>query len=185
VPQFPTESPTEITDGIVLSVLHRELEKNYGPVPQLPTASPTDVTDGHYRRNISVVISQRVGKQLWACATMTNGITDGITVEFYKRNIPSVTWWREIFLLARLSVCMSVGIFFFTDRNGDEIRITDAHDSNGFFSSEIPSVIILPTVCVPNTDGSNPSVKLYNGVVKYVIWWLVLLGFEIKTVARC
>jgi len=55
--------------------------------------------------------------------------------------------------------------FFITDRIGDEIRITDAHDSDGFVSSEIPSVIILQTVCVPYTDGINLSVKLYNGVV--------------------
>jgi hypothetical protein len=76
-----------------------------------------------------------------------------------------------IFFLALLSVCMSVGnsfglfIFFITDRHGDEIRITDAHDSDEFVSSEIPSVIISPTVCVPFTDGINPSVKLYNDVV--------------------
>jgi len=43
VPQFPTESPMEITDGIVSSVFHRELEKNYGLVPQFPTESPTEL----------------------------------------------------------------------------------------------------------------------------------------------
>jgi hypothetical protein len=58
--------------------------------------------------------------------------------------------------------------FFITDKNGDEIRITDAHDFDGFVSSEIPSVIILPTVCVPYTDGINLLVKLYNGVVDYL-----------------
>ena len=35
------QSPTAITDGIVSSVSHRELEKNYGLLPQFPTASPT------------------------------------------------------------------------------------------------------------------------------------------------
>jgi len=65
---------------------------------------------------------------------------------------------------------MSVGIFFITDRNGDGIRITDAHDSDGFISSKIPSVIMLPTVCVPYTDRINPSVKLYNGVVLYLLF---------------
>jgi len=105
------ESPTDITDitdGIVPSIFHRELEKNYGPVPQLPTESQTAITDGNHRRNSPVSISQRVGKKLRACATITDGITDGITVEFYRRNIPSVTWWQDFFL-ARLSVCMSVG----------------------------------------------------------------------------
>jgi len=86
-------------------------------VPQLPTESQTEITDGHHRRNSSVGILQRVGKQLQACATITNGITDGITVEFYRRNILSVTWWREFIFLARLSICMSiensVGIFVF------------------------------------------------------------------------
>ena len=42
VPQLPTESLTAITDGIVPSVFHRELEKNYGLVPQ----SLTEITDG-------------------------------------------------------------------------------------------------------------------------------------------
>jgi hypothetical protein len=28
-----------------------------------------------------------------------------------------------------------------------------------------PSVIILPTECIPVTDGISPSVKLFNGVV--------------------
>jgi len=154
-----------ITDEIVQSVFHRELEKNYGPVPQLPTESQTAITDGFHRQNSSVGISQRVGKKLRACAT----ITDGITVEFYRRNIASVTCGGNLFFWhAYPSVCPSKipSVFFFiTDRNDDGIRITDAHDSDGFVSSEIPSVIILPTVCVPYTDGINPSVKLYNDVV--------------------
>jgi hypothetical protein len=33
----------DITDGIVSSVFHRELEKNYGPVPPLPTESPLNL----------------------------------------------------------------------------------------------------------------------------------------------
>jgi hypothetical protein len=56
--------------------------------------------------------------------------------------------------------------FFITDRNGDGIIITDAHDADGINPSEIPSVIILPMVFVPYTDGMNPSAKLYNGVVQ-------------------
>jgi hypothetical protein len=59
----------------------------------------------------------------------------------------------------------SVLFFFITDKNGDGIIITDAHDADGMKPSEIPSVIILPTVFVPYTDGMNPSAKLYNGVV--------------------
>jgi hypothetical protein len=59
----------------------------------------------------------------------------------------------------------SVLFFFITDRNGDGIIITDAHDADEINPSEIPLVIILPTVFVPYTDGMNPSAKLYNGVV--------------------
>jgi len=43
--QLPMESPTDITDEIVPSVFHRELEKNYGHVPPLPTESPTQETE--------------------------------------------------------------------------------------------------------------------------------------------
>jgi hypothetical protein len=56
-------------------------------------------------------------------------------------------------------------VFFITDRNGDGIIITDAHDSDGINPSEIPSVRILTTGFVPYTDGMYPSAKLYNGVV--------------------
>jgi hypothetical protein len=59
----------------------------------------------------------------------------------------------------------SVLFFFITDRSGDGIIITDAHDADRINPSEIPSVIILPMGFVPYTDGINPSAKLYNGVV--------------------
>jgi len=140
-------------------------------VPQLSTESPTDITDRNHRRHISVGISQRVGKKLRACATITDGITDGITVEFYRRNIPSVTCGGNFFFGAlirpyfRRKFCWYF-YFFITDRHGDGIRITDVHDSDGFVSSEISSVIILPMVFVPFTDRMNSSVKLYNGVVR-------------------
>ena len=79
------QSPTAITDGIVSSVSHRELEKNYGLLPQFPTASPTAfLTQSptgnhrrHHRRNSSFGISQRLWKKLWAFATISDGLTDG------------------------------------------------------------------------------------------------------------
>jgi len=74
-----------------------------------------------------------------------------------------ILFWR-----AYPSVIPSVFVFFITDRNDDWIIITDAHDADGINPSEIPSVKLLPTVCVPYTDGINPSVKLYNGVVKFI-----------------
>jgi len=68
-------------DRLLPSVFHRELEKNYGLVPHFPMASPTDweTFQQEHRRNISVGISQRVRKQLRACATISDGITDGLT----------------------------------------------------------------------------------------------------------
>ena len=92
-------------------------------------------------------------------------------MNFTDGNILSVTWWRDYFFWrADPSVIPSAFLlvcFFITDRNGDGIRITDAHNSDGINPSEILSVIILPTVFVPYTDGINPSVKLYNGVVNF------------------
>jgi hypothetical protein len=103
-------------------------------------------------------------------------------LEFYRRifrrnyrwmlptDYPSVN-------LARISVCNAIVIFvgivfFITDRNGDGIIITDAHDADGINPSEIPSVIILPTGFVPYTDGINPSAKLYNGIVTFLNYYL-------------
>jgi hypothetical protein len=48
-----------------------------------------------------------------------------------------------------------------------EWEITDDQNSDG----RIPSVKILPTVCVPHTDEMNPSVKLFNGLVTVVTYF--------------
>jgi len=68
-------------DGLLPSLFHRELEKNYRLVPYFLTASPTDweTFRREHRLNISVGISQRVGKQLWACATISDGLTNRFT----------------------------------------------------------------------------------------------------------
>jgi hypothetical protein len=91
-----------------------------------------------------------------------------ITVEFYRRKyfISNLVAGNFFFgALIHPSVFPSILFFFIIDRNGDEIRITDDHDSDGINPSEIPSVIVLPTFCVPYTNGNHLSVKLYNGVV--------------------
>jgi len=62
--------PTKITDGIVPSVFHRELEKNYRLVPQLPTESPTAITDGIGG------LSEITRPKVHAC--QRRAITDGI-----------------------------------------------------------------------------------------------------------
>jgi hypothetical protein len=142
------ESPTNITDGSHRRHSSVGISQRVGKKLWACATITNGITDDTHRRNSFVDISQRVGKKLPACATITDGITYDITVEFYRRNIPSVTCGGNFFLM-RLSVCMSVGnsigIFFITDRYGDGIRITDAHDSDGFVASEIPSIIILPT----------------------------------------
>jgi len=90
-----------------------------------------------------------------------------ITVEFYRRKYFISNLVAGNFFLGRWSIRQYFHRYFFfiIDRNGDEIRITDDHDSDGINPSEIPSVIVLPTVCVPYTNGNHLSVKLYNGVV--------------------
>ena len=96
-----------------------------------------------------------------------------ITVEFYRRKysvgnlVAGILFWRA-YPSVILSAFPSVLFFFITNKNGDGIIITDAHDADRINPSEIPSVKLLPTVCVPYTDGINPSVKLYNGVVKFI-----------------
>jgi len=68
-------------------------------VPKLPTESPTAITDGHNRRNSSVSISQRVGKKLRVCATITDGIIDGnhrrtSPTEYFRRYFTES--WKKI-----------------------------------------------------------------------------------------
>jgi hypothetical protein len=85
---------------------------------------------------------------------------------------PSVKFSLEFFL-ARFAVCNTVGVwfFYFPTELATECEITDDHYSDG----RIPSVKILPTVCVPHTDEMNPSVKLFNGVViEMTIYWISL-----------
>jgi hypothetical protein len=55
--------------------------------------------------------------------------------------------------------------FFFPTELATEREITDDRYSNGRIPSVMPSVRILLKNCVPYTDGINPLVKLFNGVV--------------------
>jgi hypothetical protein len=50
-----------------------------------------------------------------------------------------------------------------------EGEITNDHASDGLIPSAMPSVKVLLTVFVPHTDGINPSIKLFNGVVMFVV----------------
>jgi len=69
-------------------------------------------------------------------------------------------------ILARFAVCKTVGVWFFLfpTKLATERGITD--DQDGRIPSVMPLVRILPKNCMPYTDGMNPSVKLFNGVVK-------------------
>jgi len=78
--------------------------------------------------------------------------------------VAGIFFWRADPSVIPL-VFPSVFFFFITDKNGDGIRITDDHDSDGINPSEIPSVKLLPIVCVFYTEKNNLSVKLYNDTV--------------------
>jgi hypothetical protein len=89
-----------------------------------------------------------------------------ITIENTDGIILSVKFSREKnFWRASPSVRPSVfGFFLFLIELATERGITD--DQDGRIPSVMPLVRILPTNCMPYTDGMNPSVKLFNGVVK-------------------
>jgi len=55
--------------------------------------------------------------------------------------------------------------FFFSTEVATERGITDDQYSNRRILSVMPSVKMLPTNVLSYTDGMNPSVKLFNGVV--------------------
>ena len=77
--------------------------------------------------------------------------------------IPSVKFLREIFFF-RVSpsvIPLVFGFLKFLTKLATEWKITD----DQYFDGRILSVKMLPTVCVPHTDGMNPSIKLFDGVV--------------------
>jgi len=59
----------------------------------------------------------------------------------------------------------SVFGFFFLTEVATERGIIDDQYSNRRILSVMPSVKMLPTNVLSYTDGMNPSVKLFNGVV--------------------
>jgi len=65
----------------VLSVFHRELEKNYGLVPQSPTESPMEITDGI----VLSVFHRELGKNYGLVPQLPTesptAITDGMVTE--------------------------------------------------------------------------------------------------------
>jgi hypothetical protein len=85
---------------------------------------------------------------------------------------PSVMFPRGIFFLARVSVCITVGIsvgvwfFLFATELATEMGFTDDWFTDGSLPSVNPSVLFSPTDLIAVTDGINPSVKLDNVVVK-------------------
>jgi len=72
--------------------------------------------------------------------------------------------------LTHFAICETVGVpsvvfFLFPTESVTEQGITDDHYSDGQIPSVRQSVKMLPMNCVPYTDGINPSVKQFNGVV--------------------
>jgi len=74
---------------------------------------------------------------------------------------------RGIFFGARVSVCITVGVwvFLFATELATKMGFTDDCYTDGRDLSVIPSVLFSPTDCIAVTDGINPSVKLDNVVV--------------------
>jgi hypothetical protein len=60
-------------------------------------------------------------------------------------------------------------VFFLPTKIAMKIKITD----DQYFDRLIPSMMlpvkILPINCVSYTDGINPLIKLFNGIVSYLI----------------
>jgi hypothetical protein len=78
---------------------------------------------------------------------------------------------RGIFFLARVSVCITVGVWFFlfATELATEMGFTDDWFTDGSLPSVNPSVLFSPTDLIAVTDGINPSVKLDNVVVVCVL----------------
>ena len=83
-----------------------------------------------------------------------------ITVENTDGIISSVKFSRELFFLACLAVCKTIGVWFFLFpiKLATEREITDNQYSDGRIPSVRPSVKLLPMTCMPCTDGMNESV---------------------------
>jgi hypothetical protein len=119
----------------------------------------------------SVGILQRVLKYLPPMPQSLTGFSSVITVENIDGSITSVKFSRELFFWrASLSIRPTmVGFSLFLTESGTERGITDDQYFNGRILSVRSSVKMLPTDYMPYTDGINPSVKLFNGVVKIII----------------
>jgi len=123
----------------------------------LPSLLPTDYICRYFIESSEIFTAH---------ATITNGHSVGDYHWKYRRNysVGEVLTGKKI--LARFAVCKTVGVWFFLFpiELATERGITDDQDRR--IPSVMPLVRILPTNCMPYTDGMNPSVKLFNGVVK-------------------
>ena len=136
--------------------------KKLSPKPQ----SPTDI----FRRCLSLLLPTKYIRRYFTESseifTVHTTITDCHSVGDYRcnyrRNYSVGKVLTGIIFLARFAVCKTVGVFFlFSTELATEREITDDQYSDG----RIRSVKILPTNCVPYTNGMNPSVKPFNGVM--------------------
>jgi hypothetical protein len=132
--------------------------KQLPPMPQLPPDTfrrwlplllPTDIFCQYLTESFEIFTTH---------ATITDGYSVGDYHWKDRRNYSISKVLEGNFFLARFAVYNTVGVWFFllSTKIATEWEITDGR---------IPSVKYLPTVSVPHTDGMNPSVKLFNGVV--------------------
>jgi hypothetical protein len=140
---------------------HRELQKNYHPCHNHRRIYSVDAYRYYYRQNISIGILQS-SEIFTVHTTITDCHSVGDYRCNYRRNYSVGKVLTGIIFLARFAVCKTVGVFFlFSTELATEREITDDQYSD----ERIRSVKILPTNCVPYTNGMNPSVKPFNGVV--------------------
>ena len=79
--------------------------------------------------------------------------------------------------MARVFVCITVGVsvggwfFLFATELATEMGFTDDCFTDGSLPSVNLSVLFSPTDLIAVTDGINPSVKLDNVVVEFIIFF--------------
>ena len=143
------------------------------------------IADGYIPSVMSITIADGYipsvfDRELWIFTAHAT-VTDGYSVGKYRwkhrqtYSVGKILAGNFIFF-ARFAVCKTVGVWFFYyrqnwRRNGKLLTIKIPMDRFCRW--------ILLTVLMPHTDGPNPSVKLFNGVVISMthLFWLIVAKY--------
>jgi hypothetical protein len=129
--------------------------------------SPTDIFLQSLPSLLPTDYIHRYLTEIFGIFTAHATITDSQSIDDYRWKYKQNYFVGKVLarkkILARLAVCKTVGVLFFLFpiELATKREITNDQYSDG----RILSVKILPTNCMPYTDGMNPSIKLFNGVV--------------------